>query len=187
MVLAAQSEIKGELQSSHLGPPGPPALGLWVSWRSQGQEQAEGCVLQDSRTHSIATNRPGSGLEAAVNLSALSASTTWWPQRSPWAVVHRIGPVWGLWSLRTGGNWMLCSFSDDSWAGSGDQPWGHHQRRYAYSALPVHWWKDPYCVLHEDSRAVLTGWRDCLPLARHWLQRVKVKTWDLAVSCQDGE
>ena len=120
MVLAAQSEIKGELQSSHLGPPGPPALGLWVSWRSQGQEQAEGCVLQDSRTHSIATNRPGSGLEAAVNLSAISASTTWWPQRSPWAVVHRIGPVWGLWSLRTGGNWMLCSFSDDSWAGSGD-------------------------------------------------------------------
>ena len=76
MVLAAESEIKGGLQSSHLGPLGPPVLGLWVSWRSQGQEQAEGCVLQDSRTHSITTNRPGPGLEAAVNLSPISASTT---------------------------------------------------------------------------------------------------------------
>lgn len=71
MVLAAESKMKGGLQSSRLGPPGPPALGLWVSWRRKEQGQAEGCVLQGSRTHSIATNQPGPGLESSKPLPHL--------------------------------------------------------------------------------------------------------------------
>lgn len=69
--MAAESEMKGGLQSSRLGPPGPPALGLWVGWRRKEQGQAVGYVLQGSRTHSIATNQPGPGLESSKSPPSL--------------------------------------------------------------------------------------------------------------------